>query len=410
MSERLTRLGSMGQQRVRAILHVDMDAFFVSVELLSRPELVGSEVIVGHPGERSVVLSASYECRTRGVKSAMPMGQAVRLAPRATVIEPTPGLYSKYSERIMRIFHEVTPLVEQLSIDEAFLDVTGSLRRLGPPEAIGEMIRARLRSELGLPSSVGIATNKFVAKVASTGAKPDGMLVVRPGQTLEYLHTLPVTALWGVGAKTAEALREMGISSIAQLAQTPESMLRKRLGVAGTHLHHLAWGRDEREVHTEREEKSIGAEETFAVDIHDDDIIKREILRLTHRVATRLRQADKEAGAVALKLRYEDFSTLSRSRTLPSPSNAAGVLAAAGEALLEKLGPRPMAVRLVGIRAEKLRNAGMGVQLTIDAQEDNWRQAEVAMDLIRSRFPAGALSPASLLGPGQSERTRERNS
>ncbi|MFF5791372.1 DNA polymerase IV [Paeniglutamicibacter sp. NPDC012692] len=396
----------MAQERVRAILHVDMDAFFVSVELLSRPELVGQEVIVGHPGERSVVLSASYECRAKGVKSAMPMSQAVRMAPKATVIEPTHGLYYKYSARIMEIFYEVTPLVEQLSVDEAFLDVTGSMRRLGSPEAIGEMIRARLRAELGLPASVGIATNKFVAKVASTRAKPDGMLVIRPEQTLDYLHTLPVKALWGVGAKTAEVLREMGISTVAQLAHTPESTLKKRLGATGTHLYQLAWGRDEREIETEREEKSIGAEETFAVDIHDGEVIKREILRLAHRVASRLRESNKEAATVALKLRYEDFSTLSRSRTLPSPSNAAGVLAVAAEGLLDKLGTRPMAVRLVGIRAEKLRNAGFGMQLSIDPQDDNWRQAEVAMDLIRSRFPAGALRPASLLESGHNERAQ----
>lgn len=390
----------MGQDRVRAILHVDMDAFFVSVELLTRPELVGQEVIVGHPGDRSVVLSASYECRARGVKSAMPMSQAVRLAPRATVIGPTHGLYSKYSERIMGIFHEVTPLVEQLSVDEAFLDVTGSMRRLGSPESIGELIRLRLRSELGLPASVGIASSKFVAKVASTAAKPDGMLVIRPEKTLQFLHTLPVKALWGVGAKTAEVLREMGISTVAQLAQTPENTLKKRLGATGTHLYDLAWGRDVREIETEREEKSIGAESTFAVDVQDDETVKLEILRLAHRVATRLRQSGKEASTIALKLRYEDFSTLSRSRTLGTPDNAAGVLAATAEGLLEKLGPRPMAVRLVGIRAEKLRDAGTGMQLSIDPREDNWRQAEAAMDLIRSKFPAGALRPASLLDTG----------
>ncbi|MGL3804959.1 DNA polymerase IV [Paeniglutamicibacter sp. R2-26] len=394
----------MGRERHRAILHVDMDAFFVSVELLSRPELVGSEVIVGHPGERSVVLSASYECRAKGVKSAMPMSQAVRMAPRATVIEPTHGLYYEYSARIMEIFHQVTPLVEQLSVDEAFLDVTGSMRRLGPPEVIGEMIRSRLRAELGLPASVGIATSKFVAKVASTRAKPDGMLVITPERTLEYLHTLPVKALWGVGGKTAEVLREMGISTVAQLAQTPENTLRKRLGATGTHLYQLAWGHDDREIQVAREEKSIGAEETFAVDVHDDEIVKREILRLAHRVAMRLRESNKEASTVALKLRYEDFSTLSRSRTLPTPSNAAGVLAAAADGLLDKLGTRPMAVRLVGIRAEKLRDAGFGMQLSIDPQEDNWRQAEVAMDRIRSRFPRGALQPASLMEPGQSEK------
>lgn len=384
---------------MRAILHVDMDAFFVSVELLTRPELVGKEVIVGHLGDRSVVLSASYECRAKGVKSAMPMSQAVRLAPRATIIEPTHGLYSKYSAKIMEIFFQITPLVEQLSVDEAFLDVTGSMRRLGTPEAIGELIRSRLRNELGLPASVGIASSKFVAKVASTGAKPDGMLVIYPHQTLEYLHSLPVNALWGVGAKTAATLKEMGISTVAQLAQTPQKLLSKRLGATGTHLFELAWGKDEREIQTTREEKSIGAEETFALDVHDDAIVKREILRLSHRVAFRLREAGKEASTIALKLRYEDFSTLSRSRTLPMPSNAAGEIAAVAESLLDKLGSRPMPIRLVGVRAEKLRDVGMGMQLSIDPQDEHWRQAEATMDLIRSKFPASALRPASLLEP-----------
>jgi DNA polymerase-4 len=192
----------------------------------------------------------------------------------------------------------------------------------------------------------------------------------------------------------------MGISTVAQLAQTPENTLKKRLGATGTHLYDLAWGRDVREIETEREEKSIGAESTFAVDVQDDETVKLEILRLAHRVATRLRQSGKEASTIALKLRYEDFSTLSRSRTLGTPDNAAGVLAATAEGLLEKLGPRPMAVRLVGIRAEKLRDAGTGMQLSIDPREDNWRQAEAAMDLIRSKFPAGAFRPASLLDTG----------
>ena len=400
----------MTQGKVRAILHIDMDAYFVSVELLTRPELKGKQIIVGHPGERSVVLSASYECRALGVKSAMPMSIAMRMAPHAIVIEPSQGLYSMYSAKIMEIFREVTPLVEQLSVDEAFLDVTGSMRRLGPPEKIGQMIRARLRSELGLPASVGIASSKFVAKVASTGAKPDGMLVIRPEQTLAYLHTLPVGALWGVGAKTETVLREMGVTTVAQLAQTPQNTLSRRLGATGVHLHNLAWGLDDREVETEREEKSIGAEETFAIDLWDEEELRREILHLAHRVGARLRAAGKVAGVVALKVRYADFSTISRSRTLPVPSNGATDLVAAAEGLLEKLGPRPQAVRLVGIRAEKLGDAGGGMQLSIDPREEHWRQTEVTMDLIRSRFPAGALRPASLLDHGQKEKKPEQGS
>lgn len=404
MSGPLARLQGMVQGKARAILHVDMDAFFVSVELLTRPELAGKQVIVGFPGERSVVLSASYECRALGVKSAMPMAVAMRMAPRAVVLKPTHALYAQYSARIMGIFRQITPLVEQLSVDEAFLDVTGSIRRLGQPEAIGQMIRARLREELGLPASVGLAASKFVAKVASTRAKPDGMLVIRPEETLAYLHTLPVGALWGVGAKTAGVLRELGITTVAQLAHTPQDTLSRKLGATGIHLHNLAWGLDGRSVETEREEKSIGAEETFTTDLWDEAVLSREILQLGHRVAARLRQSGKVAGVVALKLRYSDFSTLSRSRTLPVPSNAAVDLVAAAQGLLEKLGQRPQAVRLVGIRAEKLGNAGGGMQLSIDPRDDNWRQAEATMDLIRSRFPAGALRPASLLDPGPNGR------
>lgn len=392
-------MNAMATATERAILHVDMDAFFVSVELLSRPELQGSQVIVGHAGDRSVVLSASYECRALGVRSAMPMSRAVRMAPKAVVIEPTHGLYQEYSRRIMVIFREITPLVEQLSVDEAFLDVTGSMRRLGSPREIGELIRRRVRDELGLPASVGIARNKFVAKIASTRAKPDGLLLIAPTRTVEFLHSLPVRALWGVGAKTAESLQDSGITTVAQLAELPEKVLQRRYGASGTHLFALAHGLDDRPVEVTREEKSIGAEETFAVDVFDGEVLRIEILRLSHRISARLRAAGKEAGTVVLKLRYADFTTLSRSKRLDYPTNATGIIAKTAQGLLAALGERPQAVRLIGVRAEKLETGEGGYQLSIDASEDNWRLAEQALDRIRERFPAGALRPASLVPP-----------
>lgn len=383
----------------RTILHVDMDAFYVSVELLERPELEGRQVIVGHPGPRSVVLSASYPCRRLGVRSAMPMSAAMRLAPTATIIEPSMASYRHYSGCIMGMFHEVTPLVEQVSVDEAFLDVTGSLRRLGGPLEIGRMIRRRIRDDLGLPASVGIARNKYVAKVASTRAKPDGLLRIAPDDTVAYLHTLPVDALWGVGAKTAGVLARAGISLVSELAQTPVATLERLLGSNGLHLYELAWGRDPRPVEPVREEKSIGAEETFAVDVGDDAALRRELLRLAHRVAQRLREAGRQGHSVALKIRYEDFTTISRSRRLVQPTNSAQAILGAAEALLSGLGPRPQKVRLIGIRVEQLALADGGFQMSFDRQDGNWRQAEETMDLIRQRFPSGSLRPATLMPP-----------
>ena len=230
------------------IMHVDMDAFFVTVELRTRPELRGKPVIVGYPADRSVVLSASYEARKFGVKSAMPMVIAARMCPRAVIIEPRHKLYYEVSAQLMGIFESVTDLVEPLSVDEAFLDVGGAIRRLGPPRDIGELIRRRVAAELGITASVGIAASKFVAKIASTRCKPDGLLLIGPEETVPYLHSLPVGALWGVGAKTAEVLARMGIRTVADLAATPLHTLKRTLGATGEHVYRLSWGIDPRPV------------------------------------------------------------------------------------------------------------------------------------------------------------------
>lgn len=382
-------------------MHVDMDAFFVAVELRTRPELRGKPVIVGFPADRSVVLSASYEARAFGVKSAMPMVVAARMCPKAVIIEPRHKLYYDVSDRLMEIFASITDLVEPLSVDEAFLDVGGAIRRLGPPREIGELIRRRVAAELGITASVGIAASKFVAKIASTRCKPDGLLQIGPDETVPYLHSLPVGALWGIGAKTADVLARMGIRTVADVAATPVSSLKKMLGATGEHVYRLSWGIDPRPVTPVRSEKSIGAEETFAVDTGDNALIARELLRLSHRTAGRLRSSGMVARTVALKLRYADFSTITRSRTVHTPVDSAQLIYAVAIQLLESLGSRPMTVRLVGIRAEQLEDAAhTSLQLSFDRRDDNWRAAEQALDEVSRKFGNKSILPASLLDSG----------
>lgn len=391
---------TLRELRRSSIMHVDMDAFFVSVELRSRPQLVGKPVIVGYPADRSVVLSASYEARKFGVKSAMPMAIAARMCPSAIIIEPRHKLYYEVSAQLMAIFGSITDLVEPLSVDEAFLDVGGAIRRLGSPREIGGIIRRRVREELGITASVGIAASKFVAKIASTRCKPDGLLLIGPDETVAYLHSLPVNALWGVGAKTGEVLARMGIRTVADVAATPPSALKKLLGASGEHVYRLSWGIDPRPVTPVRLEKSIGAEETFAVDTADDALLHRELLRLSHRTAERLRSTGMVARTISLKLRYTDFSTITRSRTVHAPVDSAQLIYAVTVQLLESLGPRAMTVRLVGVRAEQLEDAAQtSLQLSLDRRDDNWRAAEQALDRVAEKFGSKSVLPARLLDP-----------
>ncbi|WP_427174343.1 DNA polymerase IV [Arthrobacter sp. 92] len=396
---------TLRELRRSSIMHVDMDAFFVSVELRSRPGLKGKPVIVGYPADRSVVLSASYEARAFGVKSAMPMAVAARMCPSAVIIEPRHKLYYEVSAQLMAIFGSITDLVEPLSVDEAFLDVGGAIRRLGTPREIGGIIRQRVLAELGITASVGIAASKFVAKIASTRCKPDGLLLIEPAQTVPYLHTLPVSALWGVGAKTVEVLARMGIRTVADVAATPLPSLKRALGAAGEHVHRLSWGIDPRPVTPVRLEKSIGAEETFAVDTADDSLLHRELLRLSHRTAERVRGSGMMARTIALKIRYADFSTVTRSRTVQTPVDSAQLIYAVAVQLLESLGTRPMTVRLVGVRAEQLEEAAQtSLQLSLDRRDDNWRAAEQVLDQVAEKFGSKSVMPAKLLGPGNTSR------
>ncbi|MFI9836867.1 DNA polymerase IV [Nonomuraea sp. NPDC051941] len=381
------------------ILHVDMDAFFASVELLERPELRGRPVIVGSPAGRGVVLSATYEARAHGVHSAMPMSRARRLCPQATIIPPSHGKYSEVSKGVMEIFHTITPMVEPIASDEAFLDVGGARRRLGPPAVIAAMIREQVLDRYGITCSVGVASSKFVAKLASKQCKPDGLLVVPAGQVVDFLHPLPVSALWGVGERTEQSLVRLGIRTVGDLARVPPATLQRELGQAvGGHLAALAWGRDERAVSAHVPDKSIGNEETFAADVDDPEVIKRELLRLSERVAARMRKGGHVGRTVSVKLRRADFTTINRSRTLREATDVAQVIYATACELFEAAGLQRVRLRLVGVRMENLRPAGEAThQLGIGERETGWREAEQAMDKAIRRFGPDAVLPASLV-------------
>ena len=382
------------------VLHVDMDAFYASVEIRDRPELAGQPVIVGGASGRGVVLSASYEARAFGVRSAMPVLRARRLCPQAVFVPPRHQVYAITSKEVMAIFGAVTPQVEPLALDEAFLDVRGALRRLGPPVRIAGLIRAQVAEQQGITCSIGVAPSKFVAKIASARCKPDGLLVVPAAGVLDFLHPLPVSALWGVGERTGEVLARLGLRTVGDIAHTPLATLQRELGAAaGTHLAALAWGRDERRVTPHVPEKSIGAEETFATDIDDPDRIRRELLRLSGRTARGLRAGGYLARTVSVKLRLASFKTMTRSRTLAYPTDVTNQIYATACSLYESSGLAEGArLRLVGVRVSGLvPAAGANAQLTFDERPVGWREAEQAVDRISRRFGSGVIRPASLV-------------
>ncbi len=379
------------------ILHLDMDAFFASVELLDRPELRGQPVIVGHRGARSVVTAATYEARRYGVNSAMPMAAALRRCPHAVVLEPHYERYTAASNAVMGILGDVTPLVEPLSIDEAFLDVAGAVGLFGPPYAIGTALRARIRAETGLVASVGAASTKFVAKLASSRAKPDGLLVVPASETLDFLHPQPVTALWGVGAASAQRLERLGMRTIGDVADAPPDALARALGPASAgRLRALANGRDSRSVTPERLEKSIGHEVTFERDITERTTIDRELLRLADRVAERLRRGGWVTRTVSVKLRFGDFETITRSQTLAEPTDVAQRIATEARTLYAVSPVVGRGLRLIGVRAENLLPTGAVAHGLWD-DDEGWREAEGAIDALAEKFGRGVVQRASLL-------------
>jgi DNA polymerase IV len=415
-----SRFGPEGDDSGSPILHVDMDAFYASVEVHRDPSLKGRPVVVGGVGPRGVVSSASYEAREFGVRSAMPTSRARALCPGAVFISPDFTAYTAASRAVMGIFRDVTPLVEPLSLDEAFLDVSGARRLLGPPAGIARLIRSRVEGELGLTCSVGVAPTKFVAKLGSTLAKPDGLIVVPAGQVLEFLQPLPVAALWGVGERAAETLGRLGLRTVGDVARAPVGMLRGALGeAASAHLHELSWGRDPRRVSPEQVDKSIGAEVTFDTDVADPVVIRRALLSLSEKTGARLRRSGQVGRTVSIKVRLADFRTVNRSRTLHGPTDVAREVFDTAWALWEALraeggGSRQPGrgasgasagrhspgdpIRLVGVRVEGLTRAGATPrQPTLGEPEHGWREAEAAADAAAAKFGRPVVRPASLL-------------
>ncbi|HWL01128.1 MAG TPA: DNA polymerase IV [Microbacteriaceae bacterium] len=375
------------------ILHADLDAFFASVELLDRPDLRGKPVIVGRDSPRSVVTAATYEARRYGVNSAMPMAVALRRCPHAVVVEPHRDRYEHWSRVFFDICRTITPLVEEVGIDEGFLDVAGAGRAIGSPREAAELLRTRVREQTGLVASVGAAGTKFVAKLASGRSKPDGLLVIPVAETVAFLRPLPVDALWGIGGKLKERLTSRGIATVGELADTPMPVLRRVLGDAvAQKMHELSHGIDPRVVVTERDDVTIGRETTFEEDVSDGEQLRGVLLRLSDDVGSRLRRAGAQAKTVSIKVRFGDFRTITRARTLAQPTDVAHAIHEAAVALLDAEGPIPP-VRLIGVRAE------LGAGQSGLWEDDSWREAEQAVDRARERFGRAAVTPARLL-PG----------
>ena len=378
------------------ILHVDMDAFFASVAERDNPELKGKAVVIGM-GARGVVSAANYEARKFGIHSAMPVGRARRLAPHAIFLPVDMARYQEVSEHVMEIFHSFTPWVEPISLDEAFLDVTGSQKLLGTGREIAVAIRKKVEEQEGITCSVGIAPSKFIAKLASANCKPNGMLEITSDRILTFLHPLPIQAMWGVGPKTAEVLERLGLRTIEDIAKLPRTTLIRALGEAnGASLYELAWGRDYRDVTPEEPDRSISAAETFPQDLDNPEEILTEFLRLTERATARLRDRDLFAKTISIKVRFADFSTINRSKTLPLPIDSTHDVYEVVKGLYQALRIERARLRLVGVSLENL-SEGAPHQMMLGEREVGWRQAEGAMDQARARFGKGSVRPARLI-------------
>ncbi|MEO8496004.1 MAG: DNA polymerase IV [Planctomycetota bacterium] len=379
------------------ILHVDMDAFYASIEERDQPELVGHAVVVGGtPEGRGVVAAANYVARTFGVHSAMPAAQAKRLCPHAIFLRPRMEHYADVSAQIRSTFERYTPLVEPLSLDEAFLDVTGSESLHGAAMKIAQDIKREIRDSLSLVASVGVAPNKFLAKIASDLEKPDGLVVVDPARVQEFLDPLPVNRLWGVGKVTGKVFEKLGVQTIGQLRQLSVERLRQHLGNTAMHFWELAHGIDERPVTSEREAQSISHEKTFSADIEEPSLLRAWLLELTEQVACRLRRQGFKARTVNLKVRYDDFHTVTRAHTLSTPTNVTEEIWQAASMLFERIPSRPLKLRLLGVGVS---NLGLGTltQLDLFTAPEHERQSrldEVADD-IKAKFGSSSLQRAS---------------
>jgi DNA polymerase-4 len=394
----------------RAIIHVDMDAFYASVEQRDNPSLRGKPVIVGGHAQRGVVVAASYEVRPFGVRSAMPMARAIKMAPHAIVVKPRFSAYAEASEQVFSIFERYTPLIEPLSLDEAFLDVTASVSLFGPPAEISRRIRKEIADELKLPASAGIAAVKFVAKIASDSAKPNGQREVRAEETVAFLAKLPVSRLWGVGPKTEEELTRAGLKTIGDVAAKDVAWLEQRFGSSGRELWALARGQDDREVVPDRAAKSVGAEDTFEEDLTGMDLLRPHVHAQALRVARRLRKASVKGRVVQLKVKFSDFTTITRRATLPSPTDDGQTLYRTALELLERAHENKP-IRLTGVSVQSLGDEQpqqLGLFSAPTAPPPRSAKLNAVLDRIADRFGSKAITTADVVESGGSSDDDDR--
>lgn len=376
----------------RAILHVDMDAFYAAIEQLDHPELRGKPILVGGDGPRGVVTTASYEARPYGCHSAQPMAVAKRLCPHAIIVPTRFSRYREVSERLFEIFDQVSPLVQPLSIDEAFLDLTGTEKVNGSPIEAARRLKDRVRQELCLTASVGVAPNKFLAKLASDLEKPDGLTVIMRQDVDRVLPPLPVTKIWGIGPKTAKRLEGMAIRTIGDLRRATDNTLKRLLGDDIERIRNLAHGIDARVVVNDSEAKQISQEQTFGVNITEAEIVRGELHEQTQQVARRLRKHHLKAGGVTVKIRFGEFQTITRSRALTEPTDRTDLLWQATRDVFDTWAKESFQpVRLIGMAARSLRGAGEQLSLFADAQDEKHQQLDKTVDRIVDRFGSGAV-------------------
>ncbi len=379
------------------IIHVDMDAFYASIEQRDNPALRGKPVIVGGGRKRGVVSAASYEARAHGVRSAMPIAKAQKLCPNGVFLPVRMARYVEVSRRIMKALLDFTPLVEPVSLDEAFLDVTGTERLFGTPEQVGLKIKDRIRRETSLTASVGIASNKFLAKLASDFKKPDGFFIIRDAEKEAFLAPLPVTKLWGVGEAMAKALETLGVRTVGQLRDVPLEMLRRRFGKWAEDLHNLAHGLGSRAVHPDSDAKSIGAETTFEEDTDDADFLERALLDLSEDVGWRLREAGLHARTVTLKARFSDFRTITRAATLPEATNTTLDIYRTAAALMRTKVPPGEPLRLVGVTVSHLSSQGQGQLMLFGGAGRKAKELEKAVDNVRRKLGKDSVKRGRLI-------------
>lgn len=391
----------MRHARVKQIIHLDMDAFYASVETLDNPSLKGKPVIVGGPKQRGVVSAASYEAREFGIHSAQPMATALALYPQGVFLPVRMARYKEVSDQIFEIFLRYTPLVEPLSLDEAFLDVTASIKLFGQAEEIAKQIKQSVRQEIGLTVSAGVAPSKLVAKIGSDLNKPDGLTVVPEGRVRQFLDPLPIERLWGVGKVTQKDLTLLNVKTIGDLSRLPKDLLQRRFGQQGLNLFFLSKGIDDRVVQPERKAKSIGREETFEEDILNKEKARREILNLSRRVTKRLRRHGVGGKTITLKVTYQDFSRITRSETLPSTTDDRRKVYQVCLDLLEKteVGKKP--IRLLGIYLSQLAKPGEGQLFLFDRNTETYKMNQLnrALDTIQDKYGDQAILPGTLLDP-----------